>query len=532
MKSVSQYKQHILDGLVQLGLGQPALSAYAALTQSRDLRTVCHVEQEVISAYSAGRHNESIIIPIISTNPVEHYVLASALKIRGYNPIMFTNMGSLPIETTFNYWKEQAQFAVKNYNLEKFEAEFKIPVRTIDEILTSNYNCHSVNKITAGDEYYYDDMDISNYAVASARRYLQRYRLDSSSAYHNNVYRDLLKAGIMLADVTERLIQRHEVIAGILTETSYVHGGVVAEILRKYDKSAYSYGRGRITNHVSLGLGRNNHLGNDFDPLDVVKSVREYNISNADRTLLRDRLPQTSNESMRYSSYVPEGDTGLPQSERFTVGVFSHLPWDGALAPSEALFPNFYEWLGCTVETLTNYPEMDVYVKAHPAESKRGTKEYVGDWLADNYPNLPSNIRFIPPDSRISFYRMISELDAGIVYASTVGAEMAYNNIPVLIGGYPPYIDYGIGFAPSNKIEFVNLLERLPELVVTPQMQARCERFLYHLFVNKQMSFPISNLSTGESMKINYELLMSKDITKIIDSVISGETVQRFNYSS
>jgi hypothetical protein len=209
------------------------------------------------------------------------------------------------------------------------------------------------------------------------------------------------------------------------------------------------------------------------------------------------------------------------------VGIFSHLLWDAAIAPTAALFPDFYEWLRCTLDTVTEQPELDVYVKAHPAEAPDGTDEYVGEWLDETYPELPSHIRFIPPESDISFYRMLSSLDAGVVYASTAGAEMAYNHIPVVIGGYPPYIDYEIGFEPATTQEYVELLRRLPELEVTPQMHKRCERFLYHLFVNKQMPWPLGDVSYGQRLDITYEMLMSEEMDAIVDPIIAGETVQR-----
>jgi hypothetical protein len=331
----------------------------------------------------------------------------------------------------------------------------------------------------------------------------------------------------MFVDTTEDLLCGHDVVAGILGEGGYIHGGVPAEVLSEHGVPSYVRGGGRIRGHISFGLGRGGAYAPDFDPIQVSRTVSRYAMTDGDREMLEKRLPQTTDESERYRAYSPQNDAGLPDSGRFTVGVFSHLLWDAAIAPTAALFPDFYAWLRCTIDTLIEHPDLDVYVKAHPAEAPDGTDEYVGEWLEEAYPELPAHIRFIPPESDISFYRMLSSLDAGVVYASTAGAEMAYNRIPVVIGGYPPYIDYEIGFEPATVEEYVDLLRRLPDLEVTPQMHARCERFLYHLFVNKQMPWPLGDVSKGERVDITSELLLSEEMDAIIDPIVAGETVQR-----
>ena len=521
--------QYILGAMAKLGLAKPVLSAYEALTQGRELRTICNVSQRVRNMTPPVKsQNGDILIPITDNNPVLQFVLASALIARGFNPILLTDMGSLPQEINLKYhWSEPAQSALKQHNLEYFKRDFNVPLHPLGEVLKSHDELPLIGPVSVGDSFRYGDVDISPYAMATTRRYLQRYRLDPSSDNHNRVYKSMIRAGVMLASATEKVIQDNNVIAGInVGGGRYIRDGIPAEILDQHQIEAYSIENGRLRNHVSAGLGRKGVFGRYFDPSDIVTAVSQYEMTDEDRILLRDRLPQTTDESLRRTRYAPEGGTGLQETDRFTVGVFSHLPWDAALSPKAALFPDFYDWLRCTIDTLADYSNMKVYLKAHPAEIIHGTDEHLSDWLEDSYPDLPSHIRFIPPDSQISFYRMMPDLDAGIVYASTVGAEMAYNHIPVVIGGLPPYIDYKIGFEPSKMNEFVDFLQQLPDLVVTPQMHARSERFLFHLFVNKQLPFLKGIFSKREILDITYESLMSEKMNSIIDPIIQGETVQ------
>jgi hypothetical protein len=472
----------------------------------------------------------TVLIFIATTNPVIEFILASALNIRNYNPVLLTNLGSLPRDPEVRYyWDEEARLAIKKYNIRKFQHEFEISVLNIQSILDRISDIPTISEVDLEKSYHYGGIDISPYALASTRKYLQIYRLDPSEAKHNRVYKDFLQGGVMIARAIEEVTRDHDVIAGVSLEGGYVHGGIPIEILNLEDIPGYILGNGRLQNHISFGLGNQEWTDVYFDPDEVVNLMREYKLTNADRILLSNNLPQSSGEGRRYTKFSPEGGRGLPQSDRFTVGVFSHLLWDSATAPTAGLFNDFFDWLYCTIETLGDDTEVDVYLKAHPAEAKRGTDEFLKDYINDIHGNLPLNIDFIPPDSHIDFYQMMQELDAGVVYASTVGAELVYNNIPVIIGGYPPYIDYRIGYAPSGKHEFSDLLERLPELVVTPEMHKRAERFLYHQFVNKEI--PLSNITTltGKNVDITYDMLIDNYINLIIDSIVSGKTIMRQN---
>ena len=531
MNSRQGYKQYFLKGLAKIGLANPALSAYDTLNRSRNVRTLCDVSQDIRDMYSPmDQCNGTVLIFIATTNPVIEFILASALSIRNYNPVLLTNLGSLPRDPEVRYyWDEEARLVLKKFNIRKFQREFGIQVLSIKSILDGIHDIPAVSEVELKKSYHYRGIDISPYALASTRKYLQRYRLDPSEAEHNRIYTDFLQGGVMIARAIEEVTHDQDVIAGISLEGAYVHGGILVEMLNLENVPGYIMGNGRLQNHIDFGLGSDGWIGVNFDPGEVVNFVREFELTNVDQILLSNNLPQTAGEAGRYAKFSPEGGRGLPQSDRFTVGVFSHLLWDAATAPTAGLFTDFFNWLDCTIETLGDDTEVDVYLKAHPAEAKRGTDEFLFDYIDDYYGNLPRNIEFIPPDSHIDFYLMIPELDAGVVYASTVGAELVYNNIPIIIGGYPPYINYGIGYEPSSKQEFIDLLERLPELVVTPEMHKRTERFLYHQFVNKQIHVPDITTLTGDNVDVTIELLTHDSINLIIDSIVSGKTIMRQN---
>jgi len=383
MKLTNQYKQYFLSMFVTLGLQKPALAAYEALTQNQETRTICNVSEEVLESYpSENDHRGTILIFIKDSNPVLQFVLASALKLRDYNPILVANFGSLPLETTLKYhWIEKSHLAVKRYNMTKFEREFNLPVCPIGAFLKSHYEHPTVSHLRIGDAFRYGDIDITPPAIASTRRYLQRYSLDSSSPEHNRVFRDFLLDGVMIAHAINNVLNDQNVIAGIFGEDAYVHGHIPAQVLEKQHVPAYQPVKGRVHDHISFKLGHRGNRSKDPYQHSIVDAVREYEMTEDDRKLLRAHLPQTSGESVRSTRYTPNKATGVPRSDRFTVLVLSHLLWDGALAPTDALFPDFFQWLKCTIDTLAVHPEMNVYLKAHPGEAIRGTNETLNEWL-------------------------------------------------------------------------------------------------------------------------------------------------------
>jgi capsule polysaccharide export protein KpsC/LpsZ len=208
------------------------------------------------------------------------------------------------------------------------------------------------------------------------------------------------------------------------------------------------------------------------------------------------------------------------------VGIFSHLPWDAALEPEQALYGNFYDWLDDTIEVASQKEETQFILKAHPAEKIRGTNEGVGNWIEENHAPLPDNIDFLPPDTDVNTYALIEDLDAGIVYASTVGLEMALDGVPVLVGGYPPYHGFGITHDPSSKSEYIEKLQNIENLEHGEERQKRAWRFAYFHFICKHLDFP-PLAKPEEEVHLEHEDFVGEGsvYASIVDQILNGEAV-------
>jgi hypothetical protein len=181
--------------------------------------------------------------------------------------------------------------------------------------------------------------------------------------------------------------------------------------------------------------------------------------------------------------------------------------------------------LGDTIETGKNITDTEFIIKAHPAESMRQTNETLAEWIDETYGKLPENFTFLPADTDVDTYRLISKLDAGVVYSSTVGLEMAFDGTPVLTGGYPPYRGFDITCDPDSKREYRSRLRQITELESDSVSTRRARHFAYLLFVSKQLSFPhMHAYLSGNKITVRHDEVVEK-LDPVVTQILNGEEV-------
>lgn len=117
------------------------------------------------------------------------------------------------------------------------------------------------------------------------------------------------------------------------------------------------------------------------------------------------------------------------------------------------------------IRTILEHYKNDVtkhfYLRIHPNLNDVGFK-YHTDLYRLDYPNLT----VIPGDSRISTYALIDNADKIITFGSTVGAESAYRDKPVINLGPSLYNELGITYIPGS-------MDELWEIMDTPGLPGR-----------------------------------------------------------
>jgi hypothetical protein len=174
---------------------------------------------------------------------------------------------------------------------------------------------------------------------------------------------------------------------------------------------------------------------------------------------------------------------GLSPDRRLLV-LFTNVSWDLFVAERDFAFDGQMQWLAATLDFIRRHPELDLVVRAHPAEivPKFQTRGRILQRIEERLGPVPSNVRLIGPESTISSDTLRSMAFLNLVYCSSVGMEAVIAGQPVLICGNPYYARKGFTINVDSPSEYDRLLEEHAAghpLIPPPQSAELARRFLY-----------------------------------------------------
>jgi hypothetical protein len=182
---------------------------------------------------------------------------------------------------------------------------------------------------------------------------------------------------------------------------------------------------------------------------------------------------------------------GLDPSKRTAV-LFSHVLWDANLFYGEDLFDNYGHWFAETVAAAVANPRLNWIIKLHPANLwKRQlsgiTSEY-GEMalIRERVGKLPSHVRVLPPDTKVSTLSLFRAIDAGITVRGSIGYELPCFGVPVVTAGTGRYSEFDFTLDHGSAESYLATLARLeavPRLL--PETVRRAKVHAHALFVRR-----------------------------------------------
>jgi hypothetical protein len=125
------------------------------------------------------------------------------------------------------------------------------------------------------------------------------------------------------------------------------------------------------------------------------------------------------------------------------VAAFTNTSWDIAVIDRDVGFDSMFDWLFSLAEYAAAHPEIDLVVRAHPAEKKvppeLQSRTPVGAELRKRFQPLPANIRIVEGDNPISSYILAGMAQINMVYASRFGLELALRGMRPWMAGAVTY---------------------------------------------------------------------------------------------
>ena len=151
------------------------------------------------------------------------------------------------------------------------------------------------------------------------------------------------------------------------------------------------------------------------------------------------------------------------------------------------------EWLVRTIEYFSRRDDAQLVIRVHPGESGSwGPSVY--DILREKFPELPENIHLLPADAKINTYDLVNAADAGLVFTTTVGMEMAMSGLPVIVTGWTHYRGKGFTLDAESWDSYFGLLEGVleaPEKYRPSRNQVESAwTYAYRFFMEYPQPFP------------------------------------------
>jgi hypothetical protein len=493
-------RRGLFSAVASFGLGQSALSLYDAVFEVPGISIGV---DDRIADYNDGGPNApegTVLFPLIpgySTLCYRFCVLAHAFRTRGYHPILLYDDDDLRAspELTVDDPHPTTTSEVCRFRARQIPSMFGLDAVSIDDALPAGYREPTLpDDIESAT---YRGVSISRIARTSVRKYLKRYTLDLSNPSVRRTYTDFLRDSIVLIDTVRTLIEDRGIDLLVVNEPYYLQGAVPLAVADRIGIDCYTQANGYLGATILFGRGRNPSPMPQFSDPSVIEHAVESPLDEAERDAVRKVMEGRKRGTIVRHQYSSGTGQRLDPDAETVVGVFTNLLWDASLIPDGAIYGDVYQWLSDTMNVLRGRSDIHVVIKAHPAEAKRGTNEGVSEWLDRTYESLPENVTHLRPDTDIDTYALMEDLDAGIVYNSTVGLEMAFEGLPVVTAGFPHYLGFDITYDPESKAEYRDCIDGIAELGMSAERHRRAERYIHFLFICKHFEFSALDTDPG-----------------------------------
>ena len=475
-------------------------------------------------------------------------IFALKLKQRGYKVVVLYDDGIMLHHETLTkndlnpyrrYYILREKVTI--YLLQKIPSigELLVSYSTFDiEVLDSEVQ-ELINK-----QFIYNNIDLFEYIEASLVRFFlsapDKKLLEKEEDYDKALL-FFTKNALLSYKVAEASIDSYNPNLMITSHGIYSTWGVfMKKYLQKNIKVVSYGGNGYVVDAIDFGINdvAANKIDNGFFN-DWVKSLDRKTtnkfINLADNTM-KNRFSGKSADTGRIKNYVGNSQNQniekiklLKRESKQVFAIFPNVMWDNATTFKEwnTIFSSPIEWLIETVRYFMEQNDKVLVIRVHPAEYlwmevrvsiKDILQEYFGNIIFQN-----KNIIFIPPNEKILSYELFPLLNAGIVYNGTIGLELMYQNIPLIMGARTAYSYKNFTKDLKDKSEYFTAFENSNEILKKQQDgKLLLKLFIYEYFYIHGV--PLKILSKINLLEPNFEGKIEKiwkdeNLTFILDVI-------------
>jgi hypothetical protein len=244
---------------------------------------------------------------------------------------------------------------------------------------------------------------------------------------------------------------------------------------------------------------------------------------------------RSENTPFRYSGHTVQDAAELRQRLALRSGVpivaaFANTCWDIAVIDRDVGFKSMFAWLFDVADYALANPEVDVVVRAHPAETNvprdLRTRTPVCAEVRRHLRRVPRNLKLVEGDDPINSYVLAGVADVNMVYASRFGLELAMRGRRPWLAGDVAYRGRGFTRDLSSREDMLSRLGRAPGCeLLTEADVAMAERFAYLWFFRYEIRLPLLRAPKNAVRLRSFEQLGPNGdpvLSRICDAIVSG----------
>lgn len=465
------------------------------------------------------------------------YSLAAALRLRGHHVTGVLCDGVLPICEMNLGGRERPRCDVCGAWLGRYEQAFGFTFPRLTTCATSG-DSEWAERLVAAWQPAAGPLRVEGFDLSRvASRELQRYRRGFSfDPLADPAYREWLTAAALAVRLFGRLLDREHPDVVIASSGRTLLASCVMAAARNrgirtvtWDTEP-SYPDGLVFSHGRAAV--------EVPLDDEWPAAREQPLDDRQRDALREFLGRWALSDGTPFPYNPSpiaDEAAIRQALGLRTGAhlvvaFSNSAWDMAVVDRDAAFPNMFAWLFALVDYAAAHPEIDLVVRAHPAEMKvpadLQSRTPVAAEIRRRYRDLPRNVSLVDGESAFSSYTLAAMANVAIVYSSRLGLELA-------VGGRRPWlvgdVTYrGKGFtrdleSPDEMIAALDSRESSASL--SDDERLRAERFAYLWFFRYIVRAPVLRPPGGRFVLESFKQLEpagDEVVDRICDAIATG----------
>ena len=340
-------------------------------------------------------------------------------------------------------------------------------------------------------------MEIGRWVQSSVFSFNRTNGIDLSDPDHIKTARDHLYGGIVATEGLQVALDEKNPDAVVMLNGRFFVHWAAYELAQARGIRVITHERGLRKNTMKMAVNARSH---DLCELEAIWeawkdiALPEVALAYGDR-VLSDRRYGKNYTWNRFSP--PPEDSGqlrtkLGLDERPIVAVFTSSSDETVAFPERraGAFPEPADFMPAVLDYARTRPDVQFVIRIHPnVSSIVGTNQQEMEHALAMKTQAPENVVVVMPKDDVSSYTLADIASAGVVYASTIGLEMACTGLPVVVTAQSTWVHAGFAERVWEPEHFGAAIGRALEKGRQPEIARMAMRWAVHFFKHWAMPF-------------------------------------------